>query len=58
MKIFSFVKKLFVLGLSILSSSITSALKCITLNNQACKVRPKLLMLVIITLYFILLVLK
>ena len=36
MKIFSFVKKLFVLGLTVLSSSITSALKCITLNNQAC----------------------
>ena len=37
MKIFCFVKKVFVLGLTVLSSSITSALKCISLNNQACK---------------------
>ena len=42
MKIFSFVKKVFVLGLTVLSSSITNALKCISLNNQACKVRPKI----------------
>ena len=28
--------------LTVLSSSITSALKCISLNNQACKVRPKI----------------
>ena len=42
MKVFSFVKKVFVLGLTILSSSITIALKCILLNNQKCKVRPKI----------------
>ena len=36
MKIFSFVKKKFVLGLKVLSSSITGAL-----NNQECKVRPE-----------------
>ena len=41
MKIFSFVKKVFFLGLTVLSSSITSALKCVSLNNQECKVRPK-----------------
>ena len=42
MKIFSFVKKVFVLGLTVVSSSITSALNCISLNNQECKVRPKI----------------
>ena len=42
MKIFSFVKKVFILGLTVLSSSITSALKCISFNNQGCKVRPKI----------------
>ena len=40
MKIFSFVKKVFVLGLTVLSS-ITNALECISMNNQACILRPK-----------------
>ena len=39
---FSFVKKVFVLGLTVLSSSITGALNCVSLNNQECKVRPKI----------------
>ena len=43
MKIFSFVKKVFVLGLTVLSSSITDALHCISINNQECKVRPKVI---------------
>ena len=34
MKVFSFVKKVFVLGLTVLSSSITSALNCVSINNQ------------------------
>ena len=42
MRIFSFVKKFFFLGSTVLSSSITGALKCISLNNQECKVRPKI----------------
>ena len=42
MKIFSFVKKVFVLGLTVLSSSITVALNSVSLNNQECKVRPKI----------------
>ena len=42
MKIFSFVKKAFVLGLTVLSSSITGALNCVSLNIQECKVRPKI----------------
>ena len=41
MKVFSFVKKV-ILGLTVLSSSITSALKYVSLNNQECKVRPKI----------------
>ena len=55
---FSFVKKVFVLGLTVLSSSITGALNCISLKIQECKVRPKIVVLVVIILYFILLVLK
>ena len=42
MKIFSFVKKMFVLGLTVLSSSITGALNCVSMNNQECKVRHKI----------------
>ena len=42
MKIFSFVKKVFVLGLTVLSSSITGALICVSMNNRDCKVRPKI----------------
>ena len=58
MRIFSFVKKVFVLRLTVLTSSITGALNCVSMNNQACEKGLKLLMLVVITLYFILLVLK
>ena len=42
MKIFSFVKKVLVLGLTVLSSSITGALNCVSMNNQECKVRPEI----------------
>ena len=42
MKMFSFVKKVFVLGLTVLSSSITEALNCVSINIQECKVRPKI----------------
>ena len=42
MKMFSFVKKMFVLGLAVLSSSITGALNCVSMNNQECKIRPKI----------------
>ena len=41
MKIFSFVKKVFVLGLTVLSN-ITNALECISIKNQERKVRPKI----------------
>ena len=42
MKVFNFVKKVFVLGLTVLSNSITGALNCFSMNNQKCKVRPKI----------------
>ena len=42
MKVFSFVKKVFVLGLTVLSSNITVALYCVSINNQESKVRPKI----------------
>ena len=42
MEVFSFVKKVFVLGLTVLSSSITGALNCVSMNNQKCKARPKI----------------
>ena len=48
---------MFVLGLTVLPSSITGALNCISINNQECKVRLEIID-VLITLYFILLVLK
>ena len=33
---------MFVLGLTVLSDSITGALNCVSMNNQKCKVRPKI----------------
>ena len=39
---FSFVKKVLVLGLTVLPSSITGALNCVSMNIQKCKVRPKI----------------
>ena len=41
MKIFSFVKKVFVLGLTVLLN-FTNALECVSMKNQECKVRPKI----------------
>ena len=43
MKILSFVKKVIVLGLTVLSSSNTDALNCISINNPECKVRPEII---------------
>ena len=42
MTIFSLIKEVFVLGLTISSNSITDALNCASLNNQECKVRPEI----------------
>ena len=42
MKIFGFVKKLFFVGLTILSSfTNANPLSCISMNNQQCKTRPQ-----------------
>ena len=38
---FSFVQKVFLLGLAVLWSSIRGALNCVSVNNQQCKVRPE-----------------
>ena len=43
MKIFSLVNKVFDLGLTVLSSSITGPLNCISMNNQECKVGPEII---------------
>ena len=36
------LKKVFVLGLTVLSNSIPGALNCVSMNNQKCKVRHKI----------------
>ena len=42
MKIFAFIKKVFFVGLTILSSfTNTNSLSCISMNNQECKTRPQ-----------------
>ena len=57
---FEFVKQIFISAMIIFSCNLPSvnSLKCISLNNQKCKIRPKLLMLIVTNLYFTLLVLK
>ena len=57
MKILSFVKKVFFLGLTILSN-ITNALDCISMKNSECKVRPEIISINSNIQCFILLVLK
>ena len=42
MKIFGFVKKVFFIGLTILSGfTDANSLSCILMNNQECKTRPQ-----------------
>ena len=44
MKIFRFVKKVFFVGLTTLSSFVSiNALNCISVNNQECKTRPQVI---------------
>ena len=45
MKIFRFVKKVFFIGLTILSdfTNVNSLLNCISMKNQECKVRPEII---------------
>ena len=41
---FGFIKKVFFMGLTILSSLAgTNSLTCISMNNQECKVRPEII---------------
>ena len=51
---FGFIKKAFVVSVSFFSEITLSAtpLKCISMNNQEFKVRPELLMLIVMNLYF------
>ena len=56
---FVFTKKVFYVGSLFVSSLvITTSLNCISMKNQECKVRSEIIMLIIMSLYFILLVLK
>ena len=43
-KMFRFIKKVFFIGLTILSSfTSVNSLSCISMNNQACKARPEII---------------
>ena len=61
---FEFIKKVFFTGFEILSGAnplsalISTPLKCVSMNNQECKVRPEIVNVKRDQLYFILLVLK
>ena len=56
---FKFVKKYIFIGLTVLSNfTNVIPLSCISMKNQECKVRPEIIMLIVMNLYFILLVLK
>ena len=58
-KMFKFIYQIFVSTLMFFSSlSSVNPLECVSMNNQECNVRQKLLMLIVASLYFILLVLK
>ena len=44
MKIFGFVKKVFFIGLTLLSDfTNVNSLRCIQMNNQPCKARPQII---------------
>ena len=59
MKVFRFVKKVFFIGLAILSDfTNASSLSCISMQNQDCKTRPQVIKLMEMNLYFFHLVLK
>ena len=59
MRIFRFVKKVFFIGLTILSNfTSVNSLSCISMNNQPGKARPEIINVSSIILYFILLALK
>ena len=43
MKIFRFIKKVFFIGLTILSFTNANSLSCISMNSQECKTRPQVI---------------
>ena len=51
-----FIKKVFYIGTLFLSSLVS--LNCISMKNQECKVRPEIINVIVMNLYFIFLVLK
>ena len=56
---FVFIKKTFYIGSLFLSNFVsTTSLNCISMKNQECKVRPEIINVNIMNLFFILLVLK
>ena len=56
---FVFIKKVFhIRSLFLWSWVSTIPLSCISMNNQVCKVRPQTMILIVMSLYFILLVLE
>ena len=58
---FRFVKKAFLVGLTVLSyvnPLSNNQLSCMLMTNKECKVRPEIIMLIVTSLYFILLLLK
>ena len=58
---FRFVKKAFLVGLTVLSyvnPLSNNQLGCMLMTNKECKVRPEIIMLIVASLYFILLLLK
>ena len=56
---FGFIKQIFVLTMMFLSSlSSVNPLECVPMKNQEWKIRPEIVNLAVMILYFILLVLK
>ena len=56
---FKFLKKCFFIEVIVLSNfTNVIPLSCISMKNQECKVREKIIMLIVMNLYLILLVLK
>ena len=56
---FKFIKQIFVSTLMFFGSlSSMNPLECVSMNNQECKVRPKIVMLIVMSLDCIVLVLK
>ena len=56
---FRFINQIFVSTLMFFGSlSSVNSLECVSMNNQKFKVRPEMLTLIVMSLYYILLVLK